>query len=134
MGDVDNDKSSHGQVLRCHKVQPFTGTLWPSGSHGGNHVEVEGSFDNWTMRQPMQRSGKDFTIVKLLPPGVYQVPPGRCIKDHAPGRQLSRAGAVLGVLKASPKRLAKLLPAHTISAMLAPRAKQQANVDGQSGG
>ena len=44
------------------------------GGHGGNHVEVEGSFDNWTMRQPMQRSGKDFTIVKLLPPGVYQVP------------------------------------------------------------
>jgi Glycogen recognition site of AMP-activated protein kinase len=34
---------------------------------------VEGSFDNWTTRQPMQRSGKDFTIVKLLPPGVYQV-------------------------------------------------------------
>ncbi|KAK9820387.1 hypothetical protein WJX72_009820 [[Myrmecia] bisecta] len=41
-------------------------------SHGGNHVEVEGSFDNWTTRQAMQRSGKDFTIVKLLPPGVYQ--------------------------------------------------------------
>ena len=35
---------------------------------------MEGSFDNWTTRQPMQRSGKDFTIVKLLPPGVYQVP------------------------------------------------------------
>ena len=44
-----------------------------AGGHGGSHVEVEGSFDNWTMRQPMQRSGKDFTIVKLLPPGVYQV-------------------------------------------------------------
>lgn len=43
------------------------------GSHGGEHVEVEGSFDNWTTRQTMQRSGKDFTIVKLLPPGVYQV-------------------------------------------------------------
>mmetsp|Transcript_35251 Transcript_35251/g.78447 ORF Transcript_35251/g.78447 Transcript_35251/m.78447 type:complete len:269 (-) Transcript_35251:625-1431(-) len=41
-------------------------------SHGGNHVEVEGSFDNWTTRQPLQRSGKDFTIIKLLPPGVYQ--------------------------------------------------------------
>jgi 5'-AMP-activated protein kinase regulatory beta subunit len=41
-------------------------------AHGGSHVEVEGSFDNWTTRQAMQRSGKDFTIVKLLPPGVYQ--------------------------------------------------------------
>ena len=36
---------------------------------------MEGSFDNWTIRQKMQRSGKDFTIVKLLPPGVYQVLP-----------------------------------------------------------
>jgi len=41
-------------------------------SHGGEHVEVEGSFDNWATRQTLQRSGKDFTIVKLLPPGVYQ--------------------------------------------------------------
>lgn len=41
-------------------------------SHGGNHVELEGSFDNWTTRQPLQKSGKDFTIIKLLPPGVYQ--------------------------------------------------------------
>lgn len=41
-------------------------------SHGGNHVEVEGSFDNWTTRQVLQRSGKEHTIVKLLPPGVYQ--------------------------------------------------------------
>ena len=43
-----------------------------TGSHGGEHVEVEGSFDNWTTRQQMQKSGKDFTIIKLLPPGVYQ--------------------------------------------------------------
>ncbi|KAJ9522251.1 hypothetical protein QJQ45_008078 [Haematococcus lacustris] len=41
-------------------------------SHGGSHVEVEGSFDNWSTRQLLQRTGKDFTIVKLLPPGVYQ--------------------------------------------------------------
>lgn len=36
-------------------------------------MAVEGSFDNWSTRHVMQRSGKDFTIVKLLPPGVYQV-------------------------------------------------------------
>ena len=41
-------------------------------SHGGNHVELEGSFDNWTTRHVMQKSGKDFSLVKLLPPGVYQ--------------------------------------------------------------
>lgn len=41
-------------------------------SHGGNHVEVEGSFDNWTQRHRLQMTGKDFSIVKLLQPGVYQ--------------------------------------------------------------
>lgn len=43
--------------------------LW---SHGGAVVELEGSFDNWTQRHRMQQSGKDTTLVKLLPPGVYQ--------------------------------------------------------------
>jgi 5'-AMP-activated protein kinase regulatory beta subunit len=41
-------------------------------SHGGAHVEVEGSWDNWTARQPLRHTGKDWTIIKLLPPGVYQ--------------------------------------------------------------
>lgn len=40
-------------------------------------MELEGSFDNWTQRHTMQKSGKDFTLVKLLPPGVYQV--GGCV-------------------------------------------------------
>ena len=44
-----------------------------AGSGGGDVVELEGSFDNWHTRQRMQRTGKDFTLVKLLPPGVYQV-------------------------------------------------------------
>lgn len=52
-----------------------------AGSHGGNHVEVEGSFDNWTNRQVLQRTGKDFTIIKLLPPGVYQVCSGCMAMD-----------------------------------------------------
>lgn len=47
--------------------------LHNSGTNGGNSVEVEGSFDNWTTRHSLQRSGKDFTLVKLLAPGVYQV-------------------------------------------------------------
>lgn len=41
-------------------------------SFGGSHVEVEGSWDNWTTRTQLQRSGKDFTIIRLLAPGVYQ--------------------------------------------------------------
>ena len=39
---------------------------------GGSSVELEGSFDNWTSRHVMQKSGRDFSLVKLLSPGVYQ--------------------------------------------------------------
>ena len=51
-------------------------------------MEVEGSFDNWTTCQPLQRSGKDFTIIKLLPPGVYQV----CIQPVSCCSLLEREG------------------------------------------
>lgn len=54
-------------------------------SYGGKEVSVEGSWDNWKSRVPLQRSGKDFTIMKVLPSGVYQF---RFIVDgrwrHAP--------------------------------------------------
>lgn len=43
-----------------------------AGSRGGNDVAVEGSFDNWSTRTGLQKTGNNFTIVKLLPPGVYQ--------------------------------------------------------------
>ena len=36
-------------------------------------MEVEGSYDNWSTRTPLHRSGtRDFAVVKMLPPGVYQ--------------------------------------------------------------
>lgn len=41
-------------------------------SYDGNEVAVEGSWDNWKTRTLLERSGKDFTIVKVLPSGVYQ--------------------------------------------------------------
>ncbi|XP_020230736.1 SNF1-related protein kinase regulatory subunit beta-2 isoform X1 [Cajanus cajan] len=40
-------------------------------SYDGKEVAVEGSWDNWKTRMPLQRSGKDFAIMKLLPSGVY---------------------------------------------------------------
>ncbi|XP_016197570.1 SNF1-related protein kinase regulatory subunit beta-2 isoform X2 [Arachis ipaensis] len=40
--------------------------------YDGKEVAVEGSWDNWKTRMPLQRSGKDFTIMKVLPSGVYQ--------------------------------------------------------------
>lgn len=44
-----------------------------TGTQGGHSVEIEGSFDNWQHRHALQRSGNDFTLVKLLTPGTYQV-------------------------------------------------------------
>ncbi|KAK4259153.1 hypothetical protein QN277_005513 [Acacia crassicarpa] len=41
-------------------------------SYDGKEVAVEGSWDNWKSRVLMQKSGKDFTIMKVLPSGVYQ--------------------------------------------------------------
>ncbi|KAK9051836.1 hypothetical protein SSX86_028464 [Deinandra increscens subsp. villosa] len=41
-------------------------------SYDGKDVAVEGSWDNWKTRKPLQRSGKDFIILKILPSGVYQ--------------------------------------------------------------
>ncbi|GAV59845.1 AMPKBI domain-containing protein [Cephalotus follicularis] len=40
-------------------------------SYGGREVAVEGSWDDWKSRVLLQKSGKDFTIMKVLPSGVY---------------------------------------------------------------
>ncbi|XP_010540834.1 PREDICTED: SNF1-related protein kinase regulatory subunit beta-2 [Tarenaya hassleriana] len=53
--------------------------------HGGKEIAVEGSWDNWKTRIHLQRSGKDFTIMKVLPSGVYEyrfIVDGQC--RHAP--------------------------------------------------
>jgi len=41
---------------------------WP---YGGDSVALEGSWDNWVSRKTMQRTGKDFSILLVLPSGVY---------------------------------------------------------------
>ncbi|KAG6748784.1 hypothetical protein POTOM_048718 [Populus tomentosa] len=40
-------------------------------SFDGKQVAVTGSWDNWNRREPLQRMGKDFIIMKMLPAGVY---------------------------------------------------------------
>ncbi|CAK7349131.1 unnamed protein product [Dovyalis caffra] len=40
-------------------------------SFEGKQVAVTGSWDNWNRRETLQRIGKDFTIMKTLPAGVY---------------------------------------------------------------
>jgi 5'-AMP-activated protein kinase regulatory beta subunit len=42
--------------------------MWNS---GGNDVAVEGSWDNWRSRKMLQKSGKDHSILLVLPSGIY---------------------------------------------------------------
>ncbi|KAA8544489.1 hypothetical protein F0562_022471 [Nyssa sinensis] len=59
---------SHGAVdLPPEKGIP-TLITW---NYGGNDVAVEGSWDNWTSRKMLQRSGKDHSILLVLPSGIY---------------------------------------------------------------
>ncbi|XP_059661252.1 SNF1-related protein kinase regulatory subunit beta-2-like [Cornus florida] len=40
-------------------------------SYDGKQVAIEGSWDNWKTREFLQRSGKEFIIMKVLRSGVY---------------------------------------------------------------
>eukprot|EP00252_Welwitschia_mirabilis_P024107 TRINITY_DN7026_c0_g1_i1.p1 TRINITY_DN7026_c0_g1~~TRINITY_DN7026_c0_g1_i1.p1 ORF type:complete len:288 (+),score=55.15 TRINITY_DN7026_c0_g1_i1:272-1135(+) len=52
----------------CYERRIPTLITW---SYGGNDVAVEGSWDNWSSRRHLHRAGKDFTILLVLPLGVY---------------------------------------------------------------
>ncbi|KAK3019110.1 hypothetical protein RJ639_003792 [Escallonia herrerae] len=39
--------------------------------YGGNDVAVEGSWDNWSSRKSLKKSGKDHAILLALPSGIY---------------------------------------------------------------
>ncbi|MCO5580934.1 hypothetical protein L7F22_034808 [Adiantum nelumboides] len=60
-----------GSQRQTHEDQQGIPTIiqW---TYGGHEVYIEGSWDNWQTRTRLQKAANDFTIVKLLPPGVYQ--------------------------------------------------------------
>ncbi|KAF5760447.1 putative AMP-activated kinase, glycogen-binding protein [Helianthus annuus] len=62
-----HDSSSYEDMMTEQGIP--TMITW---SYDGKEVAVEGSWDNWKTRKPLQRSGKDFIILKILPSGVYQ--------------------------------------------------------------
>ncbi|XP_004507596.1 SNF1-related protein kinase regulatory subunit beta-2 [Cicer arietinum] len=71
-------QTTSGYEDMCTEHRIPTMITW---SHGGKEIAVEGSWDNWKSRILLQRSGKDFTIMKVLPSGVYQyrfIVDGRC--------------------------------------------------------
>lgn len=39
--------------------------------HEGNQVAVKGSWNDWMQKEPLEKSGEDFTIMKVLNSGVY---------------------------------------------------------------
>ncbi|KAM7528265.1 hypothetical protein LguiB_031675 [Lonicera macranthoides] len=59
---------SHEAVDLHSEEEVPTLITWNS---GGNDVAVEGSWDNWRSRKMLQRSGKDHSILLVLPSGIY---------------------------------------------------------------
>ncbi|KAK6925492.1 Association with the SNF1 complex (ASC) domain [Dillenia turbinata] len=59
---------SHGSDDLPHKHGIPTLITW---NYGGDDVFVEGSWDNWRSRKQLQRSGKDYSILLVLPSGIY---------------------------------------------------------------
>ncbi|KAJ8770582.1 hypothetical protein K2173_018073 [Erythroxylum novogranatense] len=71
-------QTAMGHEEMCNEPGIPTMITW---NYGGNEVAVEGSWDNWRTRVHLQRSGKDYSILKVLPSGVYQykfVVDGQC--------------------------------------------------------
>ena len=64
--DAQRDMSDPANI---HSSLVPTVMTW---GHGGTQVFIEGSFDGWSTKQEMHRTGNDFTAVKMLPPGRYQ--------------------------------------------------------------
>ncbi|GFP94226.1 snf1-related protein kinase regulatory subunit beta-1 [Phtheirospermum japonicum] len=60
---------SQRAVDRPHEQGVPTIITW---SFGGNNVAVEGSWDNWRTRKLLQRSGKDHSILLVLPSGIFR--------------------------------------------------------------
>ncbi|XP_051134501.1 SNF1-related protein kinase regulatory subunit beta-1 [Andrographis paniculata] len=60
---------SHRAVDLPHEQGIPTIITW---SLGGSNVAVEGSWDNWRTRKTLQRSGKDHSILLVLPSGIFR--------------------------------------------------------------
>uniref|UniRef100_A0A2N9FGB7 Association with the SNF1 complex (ASC) domain-containing protein n=1 Tax=Fagus sylvatica TaxID=28930 RepID=A0A2N9FGB7_FAGSY len=66
----NNIWQNESQGIVDHPPERGTPTMitW---NYGGNNVNVEGSWDNWTSRKLLQRSGKDHSVLLVLPSGIY---------------------------------------------------------------
>lgn len=65
-GNIVQNTMEYGD-MPCENGIP-TMITW---SHGGHEVAIEGSWDGWKTKDFLQRTDKDFTVMKVLPSGVY---------------------------------------------------------------
>ncbi|KAJ7964905.1 SNF1-related protein kinase regulatory subunit beta-2 [Quillaja saponaria] len=65
----NRQNESHGVIEDPSQRGIPTMITW---TYGGNNVAMEGSWNNWTSRKTLQRSGKDHTILLVLPSGIYR--------------------------------------------------------------
>ncbi|XP_028798261.1 SNF1-related protein kinase regulatory subunit beta-1-like, partial [Neltuma alba] len=68
LSHLRKNETPHGIVDQPQERQIPVIITW---HYGGSHVCVEGSWDNWAHRKILQRSGKDFSVLMVLPLGIY---------------------------------------------------------------
>lgn len=66
-GFIDKPGGNVNQPAETERAIP-TVFRW---EHGGNNVHITGTFNNWSKRIPMHRSGNDFVYIQSLPPGTH---------------------------------------------------------------
>lgn len=80
--------------------------------HGGEEVEVAGSFNRWADRLPLHHSRDDFTCIQNLPPGTYHykyIVDGEWKVDPSMPVELDESGMANNVLEVlRPKKEEKL--------------------------
>ena len=62
-------QASSGYEDMCNEQGFPTVFTW---TYSDKEIALEGSWDNWNTRKPLQRLGKKFTIMRVLLSGVYQ--------------------------------------------------------------
>ncbi|XP_028089519.1 SNF1-related protein kinase regulatory subunit beta-2-like isoform X2 [Camellia sinensis] len=70
-------------------------------SYGAKQVAIVGSWDNWKTREFLQKSGKGFTIMKVLPSGVYHyqfIVDGQWRYSHDLPQECDDSGNIFNVL------------------------------------
>ncbi|CAL5393645.1 unnamed protein product [Camellia sinensis] len=90
--------ATHNEDMLISQMGVPTMITW---SYGAKQVAIVGSWDNWKTREFLQKSGKGFTIMKVLPSGVYHyrfIVDGQWRYSHDLPQECDDSGNIFNVL------------------------------------